>query len=648
MNYSFKNLASVLLLAAVACTPPAQQSGNNTVNKFSDATLRRIYTLQDERKTQDLLPFLGRPETMYRQEAALAFGSVQDSTAIPALSSLLQDPEAEVRKASAYALGQIGKPAAEPALMEAYNREQNIAARAEMLEAWGKCATQNGFDMIARYSAQPNMEAAQAWALYRAGQRKLNHAPALSKAAALLTSAQEDARLGAAHFVGRTAKLDPSSIKEQLFTTVQQDKSANVRMAAMLALGKMKDTVGVAQVVSQVLQKDADYRVRLSAVRPMNQLAYAGVQAAAWNALPDAHPHVALSAAEYLAAKAPAAEATRLQEAAVKQKDWRVRATLFGAALAVTPAAQKSAVSQQIVQRFKAASNPYEKAALLTALSKDQSQYPFIEQQTFNAPHPAVSTSGIEALVAIRGQKGFEASAAQAFNQLFKKAIASGDVALVGIAAGAIRNPDLGLKNAYPDRSFLTQARGKLTLPRDIETYLELQKTLDYLEDKTSAPTPATPFTHPINWATVNKLAKNQKARLKTSKGDITFELLVEDAPGSVANFVELLEKGFYNGKNFHRVVPNFVAQGGCPRGDGWGSTDYAIRSEFANLNYLEGYVGMASAGKDTESCQWFITHSPTPHLDGKYTIFARVVKGMDVVHQLNIGDRIEKVELVR
>ncbi|AKQ47725.1 peptidylprolyl isomerase [Rufibacter radiotolerans] len=143
-------------------------------------------------------------------------------------------------------------------------------------------------------------------------------------------------------------------------------------------------------------------------------------------------------------------------------------------------------------------------------------------------------------------------------------------------------------------------------------------------------------------------MAKNQKARLKTSKGDIIFELLVEDAPGSVANFVELLEKGFYNGKNFHRVVPNFVAQGGCPRGDGWGSTDYAIRSEFADLNYLEGYVGMASAGKDTESCQWFITHSPTPHLDGKYTIFAKVVKGMDVVHQLNIGDRIEKVELVR
>ncbi|WP_205504500.1 peptidylprolyl isomerase [Rufibacter psychrotolerans] len=640
--------AAVLLLLASACRQPAQQSGASGVNKFSDATLRRIYTLQDERKTQDLLTFLDRPETMYRREAALAFGSVQDSTAIPALSSLLQDFEAEVRKATAYALGQIGNAKAEPALMEAYNQEQNVPVRAEILEAWGKCATQNGLDMIARYTAQANMEPAQAWALYRAGQRKLNYTVAITKAAALLNSSQEEARLGASHFLGRTAKLDPSPAKAQLFKVVQQDPSANVRMAAALALGKMTDTTGLVPVVTKVLTSDPDYRVRLNAVRPLYQLPYAAVQASAWKALTDAHPHVALSAAEYLAGKAPAADAGKLLEAAQKQTDWRVRATLFGAALASAPANQKNEIGQQIQQRFAKASNPYEKSALLTALGKDQSQYPFIEQQVFQAKHPAISTTGMDALISIRSQKNFDGTAAPAFNQLFKKAIESGDVALVGMAAGVLRNPDLTLKNAYPDFAFLTQAKAKLTLPRDIETYLEVQKTLDYLQGETSAPTPATPFSHPINWTLVNRLQKTQKAKLKTSKGEVTLELLVEDAPGSVANFVELLEQGFFNGKNFHRVVPNFVAQGGCPRGDGWGSTDYAIRSEFADLNYLEGYVGMASAGKDTESCQWFITHSPTPHLDGKYTIFARVIKGMDVVHQLNIGDTIEKVELVR
>ena len=99
--------------------------------------------------------------------------------------------------------------------------------------------------------------------------------------------------------------------------------------------------------------------------------------------------------------------------------------------------------------------------------------------------------------------------------------------------------------------------------------------------------------------------------------------------------------------KVFHRVVPNFVIQGGCPRGDGWGNSDYTIRSEFADLRYQEGFVGMASAGKDTEGCQWFITHSPTPHLDGSYSIFAKVIEGMEVVHQIQVGDEITAIELL-
>jgi cyclophilin family peptidyl-prolyl cis-trans isomerase len=123
--------------------------------------------------------------------------------------------------------------------------------------------------------------------------------------------------------------------------------------------------------------------------------------------------------------------------------------------------------------------------------------------------------------------------------------------------------------------------------------------------------------------------------------------MLVDEAPGSVTNFLKLASEGYFNGKNFHRVVPNFVIQGGCNRGDGWGSEDYSIRSEFSLRKYKEGSVGMASAGKDTEGTQWFITHSPTPHLDGRYSIFAEVVEGMDVVHRIEIGDKIISVDIL-
>jgi cyclophilin family peptidyl-prolyl cis-trans isomerase len=181
-----------------------------------------------------------------------------------------------------------------------------------------------------------------------------------------------------------------------------------------------------------------------------------------------------------------------------------------------------------------------------------------------------------------------------------------------------------------------------------METYQVLDKTIRYFAGEPPSDNPKNPFTHPINWTIVQHLLPHQPIMLQTTKGPITLQLFTEEAPGTVANFVQLVQQGFYNGKNFHRVVPNFVVQGGDPRGDGWGGTEYAIRSELANLRYLEGYLGMASAGKDTESCQWFITHSPTPHLDGRYTIFARVTAGMEVVHRLEIGDVITSVSLTK
>ena len=124
----------------------------------------------------------------------------------------------------------------------------------------------------------------------------------------------------------------------------------------------------------------------------------------------------------------------------------------------------------------------------------------------------------------------------------------------------------------------------------------------------------------------------------------MVIRLLVNEAPGSVANFVALAGQNYFDNKVFHRVVPNFVVQTGCNRGDGWGSEDYSIRSEFSPRLYRTGSVGMASAGKDTEGTQWFITHSPTPHLDGRYTIFAEVIEGMRVLNFIQVGDKITDV----
>jgi cyclophilin family peptidyl-prolyl cis-trans isomerase len=118
--------------------------------------------------------------------------------------------------------------------------------------------------------------------------------------------------------------------------------------------------------------------------------------------------------------------------------------------------------------------------------------------------------------------------------------------------------------------------------------------------------------------------------------------LFKDAAPFTVMSFLKLAsQRGFYRGLSFHRVVSNFVIQGGDPHGDGWGGPGYTIRSEFSPLSFDEGELGMASAGKDTEGSQFFVTQSPQPHLDGRYTIFGKVVSGMDVVNRIQIDDRI-------
>ena len=142
------------------------------------------------------------------------------------------------------------------------------------------------------------------------------------------------------------------------------------------------------------------------------------------------------------------------------------------------------------------------------------------------------------------------------------------------------------------------------------------------------------------------RIGKSVRAIIATDKGSFTLELLPEEAPLTVDNFVGLARRNYFNNVLFHRVVPNFVVQGGDPRGDGNGGPGYQIRCEINEVPYARGAVGMALSGKDTGGSQWFVTHSPQPHLDGGYTVFGRVVEGMEVVDRIVRGDRIRSVTI--
>ena len=142
----------------------------------------------------------------------------------------------------------------------------------------------------------------------------------------------------------------------------------------------------------------------------------------------------------------------------------------------------------------------------------------------------------------------------------------------------------------------------------------------------------------------IGRIGKKPTATVVTTKGSFTIEFLPDDATLNVDNFIQLAKQGYFNGITVHRVVPNFVIQDGDPRGDGNGGPGYTIRCEINEMPYERAAVGMALSGKDTGGSQWFVTHSPQPHLDGGYTVFGRVTHGMEVVDQIVRGDRILRV----
>jgi peptidyl-prolyl cis-trans isomerase B (cyclophilin B) len=137
-------------------------------------------------------------------------------------------------------------------------------------------------------------------------------------------------------------------------------------------------------------------------------------------------------------------------------------------------------------------------------------------------------------------------------------------------------------------------------------------------------------------------------AEIITQRGTMKVSFFEKDAPGTVDNFISLAKKGFYDNLSFHRVIPNFVIQGGCPKGTGAGGPGYTIKCELAGENQYHdrGVLSMAHAGRDTGGSQFFICHNRqnTQHLDRNHTVFGKVVEGLDVIDQIRQGDKIEKI----
>ncbi len=655
-----------LLLSA--CVPAEDQKAIPFTLDLQNPEIRKIYDLQQKQDRDSLVAGLSHSDPSIQFAALRAFASFQDSGSLAAIMPLLTHQVGAVRAMAAEAVGQIGLSKAEAELTAAFDGRDSARlyepANGSILEAMGRIGSQQYLRALSTITNYKSIDTflllGQARGIYRYALRQMVVPEGTATMVRYLadTNTPEPVRIIAANYLHRAQGIDLTPHTAQLLATWHGESHPFLRMCLATALGKIKSPECL-KVLTESLQTESDYRVKCNIIRALQQFSYDDIYAVLLTATQADNPHVAEVAAQYFVQQGRERDAARYRTAMDGATAWQAKTRMAEAANKHNTSmfsAAKTNIQKEIQQQLRTVTSPYEKAAWLKAWGSELRNFESLPKYISDDEHVAVRTQAISSLIDACRDKNFDAFFAGEGHLIraqiggyLLQGIRSGDAGIIAMVAEAITDPKTGLKAVMSDkRNELSKALAELKLPAEMETYMALGKALrEYGVDAPKVPEEQKKISS-IDWTAIDELNPGHQVRLSTSKGDIIIALYPDRAPGTVSSFLTLIRSDYYKGKTFHRVVPNFVIQTGCPRGDGYGSLDFTLRSELAGAYYDgEGYVGMASAGAHTEGTQFFITHSPAPHLDGRYTIFGRVTSGMDVVHAITIGDTITQIQIV-
>jgi HEAT repeat protein/cyclophilin family peptidyl-prolyl cis-trans isomerase len=645
-----------LLLCALILTAALAAACVSRHQPFQDL----IAKLEYHRSLGDgvLTAYMKDTDPAVRARAALALGRIQDPSTIPVLTEALADEDALVRAEAAFSLGQTFEDSTEGALIGALETEEDPAVREALVEALGKVGDESASGVLAAAldSPESGVRCRAAIALGLQGRRGVTHQGADQ---ALLKHADEfDDEVRWRVFYALARRKVPAAM--DAFIAGLGDRNALVRAYSARGLGEIGGGRGLFPLISVLA--DEDWRVAVNAARALGRSNDRRAVEPLVHAADSDNEHVALTAVEALGRLGGRRASERLRDL-VESENWRLRAA-SAKALAETDSAAAFPYLVEMLEskdpRLRASSaeglgiaaDSLSVAALMSLVSREKEPIVLAAALDGLAGVDGVDMARITALArrcddmvvaaslaAVFGETGDE-SFAQELVSLYRRFPEVADVTphveileALGRIGGTECTPLLEEALKDPRKQVAEKAAWAL---------LEITA-----EDRSEEVPVNSTITGEPDLSYARKLG-GARVRLATEKGDIVIKLLTDDAPLTAANFARLVESGFYDGLTFHRVVPDFVVQGGCPRGDGWGGPGYMIPCEYNRLTYGRGAVGMALAGKDTGGSQFFITHSPQPHLNGRYTIFAGVERGMDVVDEIQVGDRIIKAELIR
>lgn len=629
----------------------------------------------------DLAVLARDPEGRVRRRAALAIGRVGLADGLPALARLLQDAEPEVREMAAFSIGLIGSPDSATTLTAALT-DPSPLVRGRAAEALGIicAAPQNGATTCDATvagaiagMAEPYVPAAaamtgdtetagtpeaDAWRLALYGLVRMRDWDALSRIAlaggrpatswwpvayalqrinnaaavpALDELARADTVVGAAFAVRGLADHRVEAARP-LFTSLALDSAKDVRLriAAVRALARFPGDESSATLVKLLAMPKLDDNLRLETVTALGAAGDASHVESLLDLLADEWPVMRATVLGVIA-RLDRDNFPLVLSGMQPDPDWSVRAAV--ARLVATLPIE--AAQPRLEELWKDPDNRVHGAALAAALA---AKLP--EAEAWLKEALASTNDGARAAAVAHIGRTRPAWGAQALRDAYTAWANDPDYSARTAALSALAQYGAG------------EARDTLVAAladRDWAARLQARTLLERIDPTAAAPAAIRPV--PNTWGegvyihpSVVSPAFTPRVTIDTRHGSIVIELDVIDAPLTSWNFLELARKGFYSGVRFHRVVPNFVIQAGDPRGDGQGGAGRTIRDELHPAPYLRGTVGMALAGPDTGGSQFFIMHSPAPHLDARYTVFGKVISGMDAVDRIRQGDVITRM----
>jgi cyclophilin family peptidyl-prolyl cis-trans isomerase/HEAT repeat protein len=673
---------------------PLKTGEANPAPEAPEAAERRLRVLaailraEDRREVDESLrQSLRDPRPESRARAALAVGRIASPGTRALLETALKDSAEEVRVEAAFALGLLGDTQTVQALVAA-SRDSSFLVRASVVEALGRMHTKETASTIVALleDSSPRVQAEAALAAWK---QLEDHPAIVTPLIGLMSSSDTVVRISAAYALARIgsagiapatsgstpAKPSPEArrlIRDRLIASVGAPE-AEIRM--QVARGLHTPATPLELSTLGALAKDRDPRVRINAVR---SLAYVGaaIDPILSNALKDSDPRVVYVAIETLGRVGGTSAGQLLLRGIERSRNpWILEAAMSSLALAAPD------VVPQAVLQIGAEPAPIVRAAVVRALvGRKESEAPQVAQVYLKDPSPLVVAAAVQAVAPSlqRLSEGLKDVAASS-DPIVRAAVAEAagdrlatpspgedaraDALLVlesvweRSAGDSLPDARLAVLDAAARAGREQRARGLLLRGLDDPERRVRLRAIERMrqafgEDASAKAGPASDlpvetYVQILEWASKPRAAVVTVERPGFTPGRFTLKLDTAFAPLACWNFAQLAEKRFYDGLTVHRVVPNFVVQDGDPRGDGYGDPGYAIRDEINHLRFAAGVVGMASDGRDTAGSQWFVTLSAQPHLDGRYTAFARIVQNFSgVLAQILPGDRVLSIRI--